>query len=136
MWAQVTTAALGIWLMFAPAVLDYGALSTTHARMFGPIIAAIGWVSISEATRGLRWLNLPCAIFLLFVATGPGYPLYALINSVVLGLVISMLAFLGDVRRSSIGGGWAALRREDADGSPRDVPNSGVKEGRRDERRT
>ena len=46
--------------------------------------------------------------------------------------MISMLAFLGDVRRSSIGGGWAALRREHADGSPRDVPNSGVKEGKKE----
>jgi hypothetical protein len=129
MWPQLITAALGIWLMFAPAVLDYSALSASHARIFGPIIAAIGWVSIWEVTRGLRWLSLPCGIVLLIVATGSGYSSPALINSVVLGLTVSMLVFAGGARRSSMGGGWAALRRSGANDSIENVSNGNLKGG-------
>ena len=129
MWPQLITAGLGIWLMLAPAVVDYGALSASHARILGPIIAAIGWVSVSEVTRGLRWLNLPCGISLLILATRPGYPPPALINSVVLGLTVSVLVFAGGSRRSSMGGGWAALRRSGADGAIGVVSNEHLKGG-------
>ena len=107
--AQVVSAGLGLWLMAAPAVLDYGGLAARHGWILGPVIAAVSWIAVSEATRGVRWLNLPCAVYLLIVPFGPGYPLAALVNNLVVGLLVSALTFVRVRSNRQLGGGWRAL---------------------------
>ena len=89
--AQGITAPIVVWLTAAPAFLDFGGVAARHAWILGPIIAAIGWIASSEVMRGLRWVNLPCAVFLAIVAFGPGYPAQALVNHLVVALVVAVL---------------------------------------------
>ena len=65
MWAQVVNAALGIWLMVAPAVLGYGAPAQANDRIIGPVVATFAIVSWWEATRSVRFWQLPFAAWLL-----------------------------------------------------------------------
>lgn len=102
-------AGAGIWLMFAPAVLDYGDPVATSDRVAGPALAAIGFLSAFAITRGLRWLNVITGAWL---AVGPwlrGLPTEALVNRVVIGLVTLAIAPWGKPDQSRYGGGWAAL---------------------------
>ena len=104
-------AAAGVWLMFAPAVLDYGGPAATSDRVAGPALAAIGFLAGFAITRGLRWLNLLTGAWLV---AGPwllGFPDAALVNSVVIGLATLALAPWGKPDQSRYGGGWASLWR-------------------------
>lgn len=94
---------LGVWLMAAPAVLGYGAAAATSDRVAGPIIASVSLVAASAIARGLRWLNLLPAAWLL------GFPTDALVSSVAVGGVVALLTPLGRADPDRYGGGWRAL---------------------------
>lgn len=109
MWAQVLNAGLGLWLMVAPAVLDYGAPAETNDRIIGPVIATFAVVAWWEATRSMRWWNLPLGGWLLVAPWLLGYAMAPTINSLVVGLLVSGLAFVQGTVEGRYGGGWSAL---------------------------
>lgn len=109
MWARLANIALGIWLMFAPAVLDYGAPAATSDRVVGPLTAMFACIAVWEVTRMLRWLNLPLGIWLVAAPLFLDYPAAATWNSVVVGGCCAALALVRGPIRHRIGGGWRAL---------------------------
>lgn len=104
-------AAGGIWLMFAPAVLDYGDPAATSDRMAGPALAAIGFLAGFAITRGVRWLNLATGAWLVAAPFLLAFPTDATINSVLIGLAALALAPWGKPDQSRYGGGWIVLFR-------------------------
>jgi hypothetical protein len=115
---QVISAGVGVWLMASPALLDYGGVAARHALALGPIIVAASWIATSQATAGVRWINLACAAFLLLLPFGPGYPVQAIVNSGTVGLAVATLAAARVPRRARMGGGWAALWRRGTPARP------------------
>lgn len=109
---QLAVFALGVWLMFAPAVLGYtGSAAATSDRLAGPAIAAVAFVAASAITRSLRWLNAPAALWLLVGPWVLGYPTAAAVNSVVVGVLVGLLTPLGKPDPGRFGGGWSVLRK-------------------------
>jgi hypothetical protein len=115
--AQLAAAAVGLWLMAAPAVLAYGDPARTSDRIVGPLIASVAIVAASEVTRGVRWANLPLAFWLLAVPWILGYETRAALNGTGAGLAVAALACVPGRTRNRFGGGWASLLRDRPSGA-------------------
>lgn len=122
--AQLLLAACGVWLMAAPAVLDYGDPAATSDRIAGPILVSIGGIAVMAVTRGARWAAVPVAVWLLIAPWVLGFPTEAALSSVVVGLAAAALSQVGGDERGHFGGGWRALIEDDDDGHPSDSERS------------
>ncbi len=107
--ARWLSAALGVWLMAAPAVIGYSGAADTSDRIAGPLIASVSICAAWAVLAGLRWLNLGFASWLVLAPWVLRSPVDAAINSVAVGLALAALSLppLRSPRR--FGGGWRAL---------------------------
>lgn len=106
--ARIGTVLVGIWLEAAPAVLGYDTPAADVDRLLGPVAGGIAFVAIWAIAHPIRWATVPVGA-LLVLAPVLGYPLEAAVSSVLSGLVIIALAFVGDDPGGSYGGGWKAI---------------------------
>lgn len=106
--ARSAVVAIGIWLEAAPAVLGYGAPAADVDRILGPIAGGIAFVAIWAVAHPIRWATVPVGA-LLVLAPILGYPLEAAISSIVSGVAIMALAFVGGDPSGSYGGGWQTI---------------------------
>ena len=114
MWAQVTNAALGIWLMIAPAILTYGDPAQNNDRIFGPVIATFAIISWWEATRNVRWANFLPGAWLLLAPWVLGYDATApVVNSMIVGVLVIGLSLVRGTVEQRYGGGWRSLLKSD-----------------------
>jgi hypothetical protein len=111
MWAQLASLAIGVWLMAAPAILDYGGIARTSHRIVGPIVVAVAAVAMAEVVRGLRWLNVLAALWLVAAPSLLGYVGPAATHSVIAGVLLLLLAPQGGHVSRRYGGGWRAVFR-------------------------
>lgn len=108
--ARLVAVAVGIWLMFAPAVLGYAGVAADNDRIVGPIGAAFAFVAIWEVMRPLRWVTLPVGIWLVIAPVVLGYDdAGAIISSIAAGVVMAGSAFLGGNVDPTFGGGWRSV---------------------------
>jgi hypothetical protein len=109
--ARFVAVVAGVWLMFAPAVLDYGGSAATNDRIFGPIGASIAFVAIWEVTRPLRWGTLPVGCWLVLAPLVLGYDDAApAVSSAAAGAALAVTAFFGGATESTFAGGWTEIR--------------------------
>lgn len=111
MWGQVFNVALGVWLMVAPAALNYGGAARTSDRVCGPFIAALGWIAIAQCTRNARRGIYPFGAWLVAAPLIFGYPAAAFVNSMAAGLLAIAAASIEGSRTHHFGGGWGTLWR-------------------------
>ena len=115
MLAQLINTLLGVWLMAASAVLGYGGGARTNEQIVGPVIATFACCAIWQATRPLRWVNLPLGLWL---AAAPfilgGYEREAMLNGILTGLAVAALSCVRGRRTKRFGGGWSALWKKPA----------------------
>jgi uncharacterized membrane protein len=111
---QVVNAALGIWLMAAPAVLGYNGAARTNDRIAGPVATACALIALHDATRSLRWVNLVLGAWLLIAPWVLGYELLSLLNSTVVGLLLVSSASVRGRSGQRLGGGWSSLWQTNA----------------------
>jgi hypothetical protein len=112
MWARILNAALGIWLMAAPAVLGYSAPAETNDRILGPVIATFAIVAISGATRPVRRVNTVAGGWLLLAPWVLGYGAgAATVNDMLVGAVVVGASLVKGKVTDRFGGGWSALWR-------------------------
>ena len=112
MWAQLTTIALGIWLMAAPAVMEYSGAARLNHQIVGPIIATFAWIAAAECTNGLRRANLPLGVWLMIsplVIAHDGVTVS--MNAVMCGVAVAALSSIRRSIRTRLGGGWRVLWR-------------------------
>ena len=108
--ARLVAVAVGVWLMFSPAVLGYEGVAANNDRIVGPLGAAFAFVAIWEVMRPLRWATLPVGIWLVAAPLILGYDdTGAIVSSVVAGLVMAGSTFLGANVDASFGGGWRSI---------------------------
>lgn len=107
--ARSATVAIGVWLMFAPAVLDYTDIGADVHRLLGPIAGGTAFVAIARSIRMLRWATVPVGV-LLVLAPVLGLPIEATVNSIVSGIAIVLLGlFPRPEEGNEFGGGWRVL---------------------------
>lgn len=114
MYAQWLSAAVGIWLMAAPAVLGYGGTARDHDHIFGPLIANFAIVAVWEATRGVRLANVPIGAWLLLAPWLLGYGAAETWNSLLCGAAVLGLSLIRGKITNRYGGGWSALWKRGA----------------------
>jgi hypothetical protein len=111
-WYQIISAVLGVWLMFAPAVL--GHVDTTLSdfdRTVGPLVASVSFIAAAQIARSLRWLNLLWAAVLLVAPWFLDAPLLSQVNSSLVALIVLALTPLGSPDQTRYGNGWTTLWR-------------------------
>src|SRR5687767_1665798 len=72
-WAQVAATAVAMWLMAAPAALDYTGAAATSDRVVGPIAASVACMAIWPVLRSLRWVNVVLGAWLVAAPWLLGY---------------------------------------------------------------
>ncbi len=105
---------VGLELMAAPAFLDASEPVADSFRTAGPVVAAVGFLSASTITRGLRRLELAPGAWLLAAPLVLTHSTAATINSLAAGAIVVALALVphhGESARDRYGGGWVALWR-------------------------
>lgn len=112
MWAHLINAALGVWLMVAPPVLNYAPPAQTNDRILGPVIATFAVVAWWEATRPVGRWNLPLGVWLVLAPWVLGYgSTAAVLNSTIVGVLVTGLSLVQGSIEGTYGGGWSALWR-------------------------
>lgn len=116
MWARIASAALGIWLMASPAVLNYGGVASTNDRILGPLVASLVTIAIWAIARPLRWTGVPLGLWLLVAPWILGFSDgVATANSMIVGFLIVGLSFVRGTVDEEFGGGWSSLWRAGRD---------------------
>jgi hypothetical protein len=108
MWARLASAALGIWLMAAPAVLGFGGVPADVHRVVGPLVASFAVISMSEVTRPLRWCNAALGALLAVAPALVSHPALASVDALSVGALLVALARVRGPIRHEIAGGWRA----------------------------
>ena len=107
--ARLVAFAAGVWLMFSPAVLDYGDPAQSSDRIAGPIAAAFAFVAIWEVVRPLRWATVPVGMWLVVAPLVLWSPARAAVSSAVAGLILIVSAWFGGEVEHRFGGGWTTV---------------------------
>lgn len=109
--ARLVAVATGVWLMFAPWLLDYGDPAASNDRIVGPIAGSFAFVACWDVLMPMRWPTVPCGAWLVAAPVVLGYddPL-AWVSSIASGLVFVATAFVGTDLRHRFGGGWRSVR--------------------------
>jgi hypothetical protein len=111
MWALVLAAAIGVWLMAAPAVLGFGGVAADVHRIVGPIATSLAIVAVAQVTRPVRWCNRVVGAALLGAAVVVDAPWIVAANLVVSGGALAALASVRGRIPDRFGGGWTAVWR-------------------------
>lgn len=114
MWPRIPNTILGIWLMAAPAVLNYGSdhPAGINDRIIGPLVVTFAVVAMSEVLFPLRRANYALGAWLLIAPWVLGYlggPVSAIVNSLVVGVLIIVFARIPGKQSHAYAGGWSSL---------------------------
>ena len=114
MWAHLVSAALGLWLMVAPALITtYSEQASTNNRIIGPLVFTFAVVSLWEITRSVRFGNTLLGAWLVIACLLLDYQGLALASNLVSGILILGLSLVrGEHRPERFGGGWMSLWNE------------------------
>lgn len=107
--ARLLAVGAGVWLMFSPAVLDYGDPAAASDRIAGPIAASFAFVALWEIARALRWCTVPVGAWLVVAPLVLSSPADAAVSSTATGLVLVATAWFGGDIEHRFGGGWTTV---------------------------
>ncbi len=119
MLAQSVALIIGVWLLLAPGVFNYGDPASSVERIIGPIVIAAAALAIRDVTRPVRIVNVCSGLALLIApwvfayGTTPAVAVSALSGMALLGLALVR----GRVSHR-YAGGWRALWSHQAPEAP------------------
>ena len=64
-WSLAASTVVGLWLMFAPAVLGIQSYAAANDNLVGALIVTVAAISMAEVIRGFRFLNVLFGVWLL-----------------------------------------------------------------------
>jgi len=100
-WNLWITAAIGVWLMFSPHILDEARWIADIDHIIGALTVALSIIAMAEVARAIRFVNIlfgVIAIILAFFSFGSG-----LLSHIVVGLALSTLAIPRGMIKESYG---------------------------------
>lgn len=110
MLAQVFTLALGVWLLLAPAVLNYGDPASSVERIVGPLVIVAAALALHEVTRPVRFAQVALGLALLVAPWMYAYSsVPAIAVSLLVGMALLALALVRGRFSHRYAGGWSAV---------------------------
>lgn len=106
MWAQIANTVLGIWMMVAPSVLNYGKAASNNAYIFGSLIATTAIIAIAESVRSVRWGNSIFGLWLILAPWIVDFEKAEIINDMATGILVFVFSFVKGNIKEKMGGGW------------------------------
>ena len=104
-WHLLLSAALGVWLMFAPAILSTGDSAADSDHLIGALAVTFAIIAMAEVGRSLRFINV---LFGAWLVVAPwvlsGFATGAKWNDIVVGLALILLS----LPRGKVRGQYAA----------------------------
>jgi hypothetical protein len=99
-WNLLVSIGLGLWLLFAPAVLGTIGKASDSDRLTGALVVTFTAIAAAEVGRPVRYLNI---LFGAWLVVAPllvaGYTPAGFVNGIVVGFAVIILSFpLGKVR--------------------------------------
>jgi uncharacterized membrane protein len=92
-WNLLLSIALGVWLMFAPAVFGTTGRAADSDHLVGALIVTFAAIAIAEVGRAVRFINL---LFGAWLVVAPfllaGFTTAAMVNGVVVGVALGILS--------------------------------------------
>lgn len=108
--ARFVSCIIGVWLMAAPALLDYRGPATVNDRICGPLIVSFAIIAMWEVTRSLRWLNAIFGFWLMLAPLVLHYITWrSAFNNLLCAFILLVCALVPGKRTHRFGGGWASL---------------------------
>ena len=107
--AQWVVAAVGIYLMAAPAIWDFSGAAADVDRVIGPLVGSFALIAAWECTRNVRWINLVFVAVLVLLALSPwpvATPGGAIVSDLIAAVLIAALTLLPYPPIGRFGGGW------------------------------
>jgi len=111
----VAGAAIGLWLMAAPGILDYAGDTRAADRLVGPVIFALSIAAAWPATRGLRGLNVIAGCWLMISPIVFIAPDMALATSMGCGAILIALSVFIRPPGVETGEGWHGILSGESD---------------------
>ena len=109
MWGQLMSLLLGIWLMAAPSILEYGNPAAANDWIMGPLVATFATIALWEITRSFRRMNLILGVWLLMAPFVFSYSKIPMMNDIAVGILLTVFSLVRGKIRHSFGGGWSSL---------------------------
>jgi uncharacterized membrane protein len=110
-WNLLVSIALGVWLLFAPAVLGSSGRASDSDRLLGALVVTFTAVAVAEVGRPVRFLNI---LFGAWVVVAPfllaGFTPAAFVSGIVAGFALIILSFPSGKVRAAYGGWNRYLR--------------------------
>jgi hypothetical protein len=109
---QALSALIGLWAYVSPGVVGLDGRAETSAYVFGALALAVSAVAAFDILRGLRWANVATGLLLAATPAVFGFGGSGLVNALVCGAAIAVLALVtppADMTRR--GGGWSRVVR-------------------------
>jgi len=111
---QLLPFSLGVWLMFAPAVIGYvGTAAATNDRIVGPTIALLSVVAMGDSVRNVRYWVIAFGLWLMVTAFVFGYPTWGAVSTAATGALAVALPFRARKQQKPYAGGWPVLWKRD-----------------------
>lgn len=93
-WNLNLSVLLGVWLMCAPSILEVLHPAADSDYIVGPLLITFSIISMSEATRSFRFVNLILAAFLFSAPYWlTGFSTLGTMNNLIVGVFIALLSF-------------------------------------------
>lgn len=103
-WTLLVSAALGGWLMLAPAVLGSEGGAANSDWLVGSLVVTWALIALAEVSRTVRWLNIPLGMWLVVAPwLLNGDTTTSLWNDVVVGLLLLVLSWPRGAVRDTYG---------------------------------
>jgi hypothetical protein len=109
--AAALSAAIGIWLMAAPAVLGTDEPAASFDHVVGPIAASFGTIALWRAVRVTNRANVLTGVVLLASVFVDGRPVESVANAIVCGVALVLLGLTPIRGEDRFAGGWLGLVR-------------------------
>ncbi len=107
-WNLLISAAFGVWLMFAPWMLNTTGRAADSDHLFGALIFTFAVIAMTEVGRAVRFINV---IFGLWLIMAPfllsGFTANALVSDLIAGVLVILFSF----RRGKISEQYGGFER-------------------------
>jgi hypothetical protein len=107
--AAAVSVGVGLWVMAAPDVLDFGEPGRSVHHVLGPIVVSCGAIALWRVVRSVLRANGVLGVLLAGSPLLGGLPIEAVVAAVASGAVIAALALVPRRADDRFAGGWTGL---------------------------